>query len=62
MEELVGVLFWKIKDMILKKNFSKFSEAKLKSFAMKLSYLLPEARKKGVDAESAFEKFLLEVF
>jgi hypothetical protein len=62
MEEIVGVLFWKIKDMILKKNFVKFKESELKSFAAKLSYLLPEARKKGVDAESAFEKFLLEVF
>lgn len=62
MEELIGVLFWKIKDMILRKNFSKFSESELKNFSSRLSYLLPEARKNGLDAESAFEKFLLEVF
>ena len=62
MEELIGVLFWKIKDMILKKNFGKFKEPELKNFAAKLSYLLPEARKEGRDAESAFEKFLLEAF
>ena len=62
MEELIGVLFWKIKDMILKKNFGKFKESELKNFTAKLSYLLPEARKKGVDVESTFEKFLLEVF
>jgi len=62
MEELIGVLFWKIKDMILKGNFSKFSEEQLRDFAARLSYLLPQARKKGVDAESAFEKFLLEAF
>ena len=62
MEELVGVLFWKAKDMILKKNFSKFSENELKSFAAKLAYILPEARQKGFDAESALEQFLLEVF
>lgn len=61
MEELVGVLFWKAKDMILKKNFSKFSEPELKNFVAKLSYLLPEARHKGEDAEAAFERFLLEV-
>jgi hypothetical protein len=60
MEELVGVLFWKAKDLILKKNFSKFSEPELKNFAIKISYLLPEARKKGLDDESAFEQFLLE--
>ncbi len=62
LEEVSGVLFWKIKDLILKKNFSKFKEEQLKNFIMKLSYLLPEARKEGRDAESAFEQFLLEVF
>jgi len=62
MEEIIGVLFWKIKDMILKKNFSKFSEEQLKNCISKLSYLLPEARKAGLDAEASFEQFLLEVF
>ncbi|MEK7089038.1 MAG: hypothetical protein AAB913_02825 [Patescibacteria group bacterium] len=62
MEELVGILFWKAKDMLLKKNFSKFSELELKNFAGKLSYLLPEARKEGEDAESVFEQFLLDAF
>ena len=62
MEEIAGVLFWKMKDMLLKKNFVKFSEEELKTFASKISYLLPEARKKGLDAESAFERFLLEAF
>jgi len=62
MEELVGVLFWKIKDMLLKRNFTKFKEEQLKDFAARISYLLPEARKKGLDAESAFEQFLLEAF
>jgi hypothetical protein len=60
MEELIGILFWKVKEMLLKKNFSKFSESELKDFAGKLSYLLPEARKEGKDAESVFEQFLLE--
>ncbi|MDQ3075778.1 MAG: hypothetical protein M3Q34_01470 [bacterium] len=62
MEELVGVLFWKVKDMILKKNFTKFKEVELKNIANKLSYLLPEARKKGLDDEATFEQFLLEIF
>jgi len=62
MEELIGVLFWKIKDMIIKKDFRKFSEVELKNFVSKLSYLLPEARKAGLDAESVFEQFLLEAF
>jgi hypothetical protein len=62
LEEIAGVLFWKIKDMILKKNFNKFKEEQLKDFVAKLSYLLPEARKEGRDAESALEQFLLEAF
>ena len=62
MEEIIGVLFWKIKDMLLKNNFSKFSPEQLKTFASRISYLLPEARKQGRDAESAFEQFLLEAF
>ena len=62
MEELIGVLFWKVKDMLIKKNFGKFKEPELKNFAVKISYILPEARKRGLDAESAFEHFLLEAF
>lgn len=62
MEEIIGVLFWKVKDLLLKRNFTKFSEEQLKNFAAKISYLLPEARKNGLDAEAAFEQFLLEAF
>jgi hypothetical protein len=60
MEELIGVLFWKVKDMITKKDFRKFKEEQLRSFASKISYILPEARKKGHEAEIVFEQFLLE--
>ncbi len=60
LEELIGVLFWKSKDILLKRNFGKLSEQQVKNFIEKLPYLLPEARKKGLDAEIAFEKFLLE--
>lgn len=62
MEEIIGVLFWKIKNMLITKNFGKFSEAELKDSASVLSYLLPEARKQGRDAEAVFEQFLLKAF
>jgi hypothetical protein len=62
MEELVGVLFWKIKDMIIKKNFSKFSHDQLIGVSNQLSYLLPEARREGKEPEVLFEKFLLDIF
>jgi len=61
LEEIVGVLFWKAKDMLLKKNFKKFSEKELENFISKISYFLPKVRKEGIDAESALEQFLLEV-
>ena len=60
LEELAGVLFWKAKDMILKRNLGKFKEEELQNFAGKLSYLLPEARRDSRDAEAAMEEFLLE--
>jgi len=62
MEEIIGVLFWKIKNMLLRKNFGKFREEELKDYVSHLSYLLPQARKKNEDAEAVFEKFLLEAF
>ena len=60
LEELAGVLFWKAKDMILKRNLVKFKEEELQNFAGKLSYLLPEARRDSRDAEAALEQYLLE--
>jgi hypothetical protein len=62
MEEIVGVLFWKVKDMITKKSFTKLSHEKLDEIACRLSCLLPEARKNGFDDAVAVEQFLLEVF
>ena len=62
MEALLGILHWKLKDMILKKNFQKFTEAELQSIDRKMSYLLPEARRERKDDEAVFEKFLLEAF
>ncbi|MCF7833777.1 MAG: hypothetical protein K9L98_00175 [Candidatus Pacebacteria bacterium] len=62
LEELSGVLFWKAKDMLLKKNFGKYKEEELQSFALQISYVLQASRGEGRDAEVAFERFLLEAF
>jgi hypothetical protein len=62
LEELVGVLQWKAKDMILKKNFSLFSEKDLRRISMHLAYILPEARGSARDDEAHLERFLLEAF
>src|SRR3989344_1303182 len=62
LEEMTGVLFWKMKDMVVKKSFGKFSEAELKNFLSQISTLLPKSRGEGKDAEAALEQFLLEAF
>lgn len=62
LDALAGILFWKVKDMILRRNFSKWKDTELKNFARKIPMLLPKARRKGPEAESAFEQFLLEAF
>lgn len=60
LDELAGILFWKIKDMILKRQFGKWQAEELKNLAARVAYLLPQARKKGPEAELALEQFLLE--
>jgi hypothetical protein len=60
LEELSGILFWKVKDMLLKSNFGKYKKEELENFAKEISYLIPNARREGKDAETVFEQFLLE--
>ncbi len=60
-EEISGILFWKVKDMILKRNFSKFSETELKKISSKIALFLPSIRREGKDPEVAFEEFLLNI-
>lgn len=62
LDELAGILFWKAKDMLLKRNFGKWKEGELEDFAARIARLLPEARRAGPEAESAMEQFLLEAF
>lgn len=62
LDEITGILFWKIKTMILNGEFSKFSETELKKLSSKVSKILPESRNKSEDSEVSFEKFLLEIF
>jgi hypothetical protein len=60
LEELTGVLLWKTKDMLIKKDFKKFKEKELRNFGQRISYILQESRKKSKDDEVALEQFLLE--
>lgn len=62
LEELVGVMFWKVKDMLSKNFLGKWKREELVKVGEKLAYLLPQARRRGQDSEIALEKFILEIF
>ncbi len=62
LEELVGVMFWKVKDMLTKRFYGKWKKEELENVAQKLAFILPEARREGKDPETVFEKFILEIF
>lgn len=62
LEELSGILFWKVKTMLTKRSYGKFKEKDLKNLAGKIATLLPEIRRRGQEPEMAFERFLLESF
>lgn len=62
LEELVGVMSWKAKDMILKKNFYKFKKEELQNIAFVLATILPQARREGQDDEAELERYFLEIF
>lgn len=61
-DELAGVLFWKAKDMLLKRSYGKFTEAELVRLAGSFSSLLAEARSRSAEEEESLERFLLEAF
>lgn len=62
LEELTGVMFWKTKDMITKKNFGKFKIEELQKISFNLATLLPKSRGEAKDDEAMLEKYLLEIF
>lgn len=62
LEELTGVMSWKVKDMILKKNFYKFKKEELQNIAFMLATIIPKSRGDSKDDEASLEKYLLEIF
>jgi len=58
-EALVGMLFWAVKDMLVKRQLRNYSEKELKVLAMKLVALPHKARQDFVSIHNALEKFAL---
>jgi len=59
-EALSGILFWKIKDMLLKGNSKNWSETELKNLSSKLVSLHHDAHRGLVDFPTGLEKFIID--
>ena len=59
-EKILGILFWKIKDMIVKKKFRNFSEIELKQLSSKFTQAFHEGHRGGRKIEDGIEKIILE--
>ncbi len=60
MEALAGMIFWKIKSMILSGQNKKFSESELKELSSKIITLYHDSHRGLVDMETGLEKMILE--
>ncbi|MFA6536444.1 MAG: hypothetical protein WC250_01925 [Candidatus Paceibacterota bacterium] len=59
-EEICGILFWKLKDLLTKGN-SSFEKAEIKKMAEKLVSIYHDAHRGKLDFEISLEKFVLTV-
>lgn len=59
-EAISGMLFWKIKSLLVSKQFGAFKEAELKDSATKLVSIYHLSHFGELDMETAIEKFILE--
>lgn len=60
-DAIVGILFWKVKDMILKKNFQNFSLEELQKIARELPFILSTSRLSSKDDQVSLEQFLIKI-
>ena len=59
-EAISGILFWKIKDMILKGNNRNYTETELKNLSSKLISLHHDAHRGLIDFKTGLEKFIID--
>ncbi|MSR71543.1 MAG: hypothetical protein EXS50_02670 [Candidatus Taylorbacteria bacterium] len=60
-EEVSGILFWKVKDMIVKKNTRIYSPEELKKLSSRLVSIYHDAHRGLADFPTALEKFVLTI-
>ncbi|MCR4334372.1 MAG: hypothetical protein NUV47_01410 [Patescibacteria group bacterium] len=60
-EEISGILFWKIKDMIMKRDTRKYSLEELQKLSSKIVSMYHEAHRGNLDFTIALEKFVLGI-
>ena len=59
-ENLIGILFWKVKTMLADKKFSKWSEAELKNISAKIIAIYHDGHRGMLDTSIELEKLILE--
>ncbi len=60
-EEVSGILFWKVKDMITKKNFGRYSPEELQQLSSRLVSIYHDAHRGVHDFGITLEKFTLSI-
>ncbi len=59
-EAVSGIMFWKIKAMLLESNFRKYTKEELESMALALPRMIHSGRREGEDLAVSLESFILE--
>ncbi len=60
-EGITGMLFWAVKDMLVKRQFYKWREDELKDVAVVIAALPHKARRGGISVANALERFALSI-
>ncbi len=58
-EAIAGILFWKVKSLLLENNFKKYSREELEAMVEALPRLIHEGRRSGEDLSVGLESFIL---
>lgn len=59
-EAISGILFWKIKTLLLESNFKKYSQVELENMVIELPRMIHEGRREGEELSVSIESFILK--
>jgi DNA polymerase III delta subunit len=59
-EAVSGIMFWKIKTLLLENNFRKYSKEELEGMVLELPKIIHTGRREGEDLSVSLESFVLQ--